>query len=85
MTKTQVNQLADYRSRLRAYAKQPFFELMVEGGDFGQQKIIEMNTQKKRAIEIEMLNVQAYLSGYVHLGKDGGVHTYTKKYYALKD
>ena len=85
MTKQTVNDLISYRSQLRRYLKQPFFELMVEGGDYGQQKVLEFSTQKKRAIEIEMLNVQAHLAGYVHLGKDGGAHTLTKKYHALKD
>jgi hypothetical protein len=85
MTKQTVDHLIEYRKKLMQFINTGLFEVIFDGGDFGYQKVFELHPNKKRAIQIEILNVEAYLAGYVNLRSKDVSGVYTKKYHALKD
>lgn len=80
MTKEIVDRLIAHRARMIEFKRSLTVEYFNENGEHHA----ELSDHAKRAIEIEILNVQAFIAGYFYCNSDGKSGVFTKKYYSLK-
>ncbi len=80
MTKETVHHLLDYRSRLIKYRDGLMIDYFNERG----QMFVDFTAEKKRKINIELLNIQAFLAGVVTFRNNSRDYYFAKKYHELK-